>query len=134
VQVIHFTRAAADPYRSPGLPPGFFVPLADGGGDTHVACLHLDPGAAIDAPVTHGCALLVVHGEIYLTLKSTGANIRLQSGMGAVLERGEGYSLLAAQIAIAVIVEAQTLKAHERGISTPQRIAGATWPDAITAP
>jgi hypothetical protein len=48
--------------------------------------------------------------------------------MGAVFEQNEPYTLKADTDAILLLVESQELTAHARGISTPQRIEGATWP------
>jgi hypothetical protein len=39
-----------------------FLPLADGTGDTHISCLHLEQGAR-----SHAATLLVVHGRITIT-------------------------------------------------------------------
>lgn len=43
-------------------------------------------------------------------------------------EKDEAYSLNSEEGAILLIVESQEFTAHARAISTPQRIAGATWP------
>ena len=48
--------------------------------------------------------------------------------MGAVFDRHEPYTLEADTPAILLIIEAAEWKSHPPGISTPQRIAGATWP------
>jgi hypothetical protein len=53
--------------------------------------------------------------------------------MGAVFADHEPYTIESATGAI-VIVEATDLKPHARGISTPERIAGQTWPsDSVIA-
>jgi hypothetical protein len=54
-------------------------------------------------------------------------NTDIHAGMGIVADREEAYSFKSDSGAILVILEAEQLQAHERGISTPQRIAGATW-------
>jgi hypothetical protein len=51
--------------------------------------------------------------------------------MGFVVDKKEPYSLRSDTGAIVLIVEATTLTAHARGISTPQRIAGQTWPSDV---
>ncbi len=52
--------------------------------------------------------------------------------MGAVVDRHEPYSIESETIAIVLIVEADELAPHARGISTPKRIARQTWPtDAV---
>jgi hypothetical protein len=54
-------------------------------------------------------------------------------GMGCVFKQAEPYSLLSEHGAIILIVEAEELVPHPRGISTPERIAGAGWPsDAVS--
>jgi len=128
MDVIHFTHGATDPLHQLRTTGAHFVPLADGTGDTHVSCLHLEKGGRITAPsITHAATLLVVHGRITITTQ-LGARIRFSGGMGAVFDRHEPYTLEADTTAILLIVEADELKAHPRGISTPLRIAGATWP------
>jgi hypothetical protein len=63
MDVIHFTRGAADPLSEFNATGARFLPLADGTGDTHVSCLHMEEGASIPAPsITHAATLLVVHG------------------------------------------------------------------------
>lgn len=166
MQVIHFTRAAADPLDSSGARrnrtasharphvgalrllgmqifrthaatdplKGFdatgahFLPLADGEGDTHLSCLHLEIGGRIESPsLSHAAALLVVHGSV--TIESDiGARIKFSGGMGAVFTPNEPYTLKSDTGAIVLIVESAELTAHARAISTPQRIEGATWP------
>ena len=42
---------------------GRFLRLADGEGDTHISCLHLEMGAKIESSsITRAAALLIVHG------------------------------------------------------------------------
>jgi hypothetical protein len=58
------THAATDPLNSLGASSASFLPLADGQGDTHISCLHLEMNGKIEAPsITHAATLLVVHGE-----------------------------------------------------------------------
>jgi redox-sensitive bicupin YhaK (pirin superfamily) len=130
MKVIHFTRGAADPLESSGAEGAHFLPLADGSGDTHVSCVHLDPGATISAPsLTHAATLLVVHGRITITSEHAGPrNTKIHAGMGIVVAPEEPYSFKSDSGAIVLIVEAEQLSAHKRGISNPERIAGATWP------
>jgi redox-sensitive bicupin YhaK (pirin superfamily) len=127
--IIHFTEAATDPLKSFNAVRATFLPLADGGGDVHISCLHLDSGASIQNPsLTHAAALLVVHGQVTIEPTDTRARINLLAGMGAVFNPNEPYTLTSNTGAILLIVECQQLTAHERALSTPQRIAGATWP------
>jgi hypothetical protein len=54
--------------------------------------------------------------------------------MGCVFKQAEPCSLFSEHGAIILIVEAQDLIPHPRGISTPERIAGAGWPsDSVIA-
>jgi hypothetical protein len=128
MDVIHFTKGATDPLESFGASGACFLPLADGQGDTHLSCLHLKKGGKIAAPsITHAAALLVVHGLV--TIESEiGARINFSGGMGAMFGPNEPYTLKSETGAILILVECQELTAHARAISTPQRIAGATWP------
>jgi redox-sensitive bicupin YhaK (pirin superfamily) len=134
LQIIHFTQGACDALRTHDAKGVHFLPLADGQGDTHVACAHLDPGAEIQAPsLTHAAALLVVHGRITIVSeRGSTRNINISAGMGAVVEPQEPYTFKSDSGAILLIVEAEQLSAHERGISSPERIAGQSWPsDAV---
>jgi hypothetical protein len=61
MRVIHFTKHAADPLEFSGASGASFLPLADGEGDTHLSCLHLEMGGKIKAPsIIHAAALLAV--------------------------------------------------------------------------
>jgi hypothetical protein len=54
--------------------------------------------------------------------------------MGCVFKQAEPYSLFSQHGAIILIVEAQDLIPHPRGISTPEHIAGPGWPsDSVIA-
>jgi hypothetical protein len=129
MDVIHFTRGATDPLDAFDSTGVHFLPLADGQGDTHVSCAHLDPGATINAPsLTHATALLVVHGRIKITKLTDTINIHIHAGMGAVFAKEEPYTLRSDTGAILVLVESDELTPHPRGISSPERIAGQTWP------
>jgi redox-sensitive bicupin YhaK (pirin superfamily) len=128
MDVIHFTYPATDPVTSFAASGASFLPLADGGGQTHISCLHLSMGGRIEAPsITHAAALLVVHGRVTIET-NIGARINFSGGMGAVFSPNEPYKLKSDTGAIVLIVESQELTAHTRAISTPQRIEGATWP------
>jgi mannose-6-phosphate isomerase-like protein (cupin superfamily) len=130
------TLGATDPLKGFGAMGASFLPLADGQGDTHVSCAHLEAGATINAPsLTHAAALLVVHGRMTITSEhGEPRNTDIHSGMGIVVARGEPYSFKSDSGAILLIVESQELTAHARAISTPQRIEGATWPsDSVIA-
>jgi redox-sensitive bicupin YhaK (pirin superfamily) len=129
MRVIHFTHPAADPLKGFDASGASFLPLADGLGDTHISCLHLEMGGKIEAPsITHAAALLIVHGRVTIEPADTGARINFSGGMGAVFSPNEPYTLKSETGAILLLVESQELIAHARAISTPQRIAGATWP------
>jgi hypothetical protein len=135
MDVIHFTHGATDPLESPGARGAHFLPLADGEGDAHIGCVHLDPGARVESPsLAHAAALLVVYGRITVTADASGKIAWLSGGMGCVLKREEAYSLKTETGAIVLVVEADTLAAHPRGISTPERINGQTWPSDALIP
>jgi hypothetical protein len=87
MRVIHFTQGATDPLRQFRATGAHFVPLADGSGDTHVSCLHLEKGGRITAPsITHAAALLIVHGRITIT-SHLDARIQFSGGTGARTSR-----------------------------------------------
>jgi len=129
MDVIHFTRGATDPlyaYDSQGVN---FIPLADGAGDTHIGCVHVKPGGIVEAPsLTHAAAILVVHGRVQITHPRPFISAQVHAGMGCVFDANEPYTLRSDTGAIFLIVEADRWQAHERGISSLERIAGATWP------
>jgi len=50
MRIIHFTLGATDPLKSFDAKGVHYVPLADGRGDTHLSCVHLEEGATINAP------------------------------------------------------------------------------------
>jgi hypothetical protein len=129
MNIIHFTEAAADALNSFGSSSAFFLPLADGQGDTHISCLHLEMNGKIEAPsITHAVALLVVHGRVSIEPDDTHAKINIHAGMGAVFSPNEPYALESGTGAILLLVESQELIPHTRALSSPQRIEGATWP------
>jgi hypothetical protein len=50
MNVIHFTHGATDRLTTFGSKDVYFVPLADGIGQSHVGCAHLDQDATIESP------------------------------------------------------------------------------------
>jgi hypothetical protein len=129
MDVIHFTHGATDPLTAFDAHGVRFLPLVDGTSECHVSCAQLDPGAKIPAPsLTHAAALLVVHGKVTVWAD---CRIELFGGMGGVLAKGEAYSLETDIGAIILLVESDELTAHRRGISSPDRIAGQTWPSDL---
>jgi hypothetical protein len=136
MNIIHFTHGATDPLKGFDAEGAHYVPLADGHGDTHLSCVHLESGATINAPsLTHAAALLVVHGRITITSgRGNPRNVNIYAGMGAVFEPQEPYTFKSDPGAILLIVEVEQLLPHERGISNPERIAGQTWPSDVVTP
>ena len=60
--VIQLTHGATDALTGFSATGASFLPLADGHGDTHISCLHLEMGGKIEAPsISHAAALLLVH-------------------------------------------------------------------------
>jgi hypothetical protein len=128
VQVIHFTERATDPLLESRALGSRFVPLADGSGDTHVACLHLAAGGRIPKlPLTQARALLLVQGEVVL-VSGTTMRMDLSAGVGVVLNAGDECALESRDGAILILVQGQHLEAHECAISTPRRIMGQRCP------
>jgi hypothetical protein len=136
VNIIHFTYGATDPLKDFDAEGAHYVPLADGHGNTHLSCVHLNPGATINAPsLTHAAALLAVHGRITIVSeRGNTRNINISAGMGAVFEPQEPYTFKSDPGAILIVVEAEQLLPNQRGISNPERIAGQTWPSANAQP
>ena len=50
MRVIHFTHNAADPLQGFAASRASFLHLADGQGDTHISCLHLEMDAKLKHP------------------------------------------------------------------------------------
>ena len=73
-------------------------------------------------------ALLVVHGDFTFIGQQSACRIPCLSGMGCLVLAGERYTLESDSGAIILIVEADILEAHGRGIARPERIAGQHWP------
>jgi redox-sensitive bicupin YhaK (pirin superfamily) len=135
MDVIHFTSGATDPLQAFDAFGASFLPLAEGEGNSHISCLHLEIGGKIETPsITHAAALLVVHGRITVETPTPLIRIDIHAGMGAILDKDEAYSLKSEEGAIVLVIESDHLQPSERAISTPQRIAGATWPaDSVNA-
>jgi len=135
MDVIHFTSAATDPLKGFGSSGASFLPLAQGQGNSHISCLHLERDGKIQAPsISHSAALFCIHGCLSVKTPFPETQINLHTGMGAVFSPNEPYTLKSETGAILLIVESQELTAHARGISTPQKVAGATWPsDSMSA-
>jgi hypothetical protein len=67
--------------------------LADGEGDTHINCLHLEMGGNVESPsLSHAAALLIVHGRVTIE-QAPGPRIKFSGGMGATFQRNESYPL-----------------------------------------
>lgn len=131
MHVIHFTEGATDPLQAFGSQGVRFVPLADGCGDAHVSCLHMTPGATISAPPdTDDCLLLFLHGTAVFRADH-GPMLELQAGVRLVLRAAEHYTLETQSGAVVLTIECDELAAHQRGISTPERIMGQRWPGEL---
>lgn len=127
--VIDFTDGATEPLQAFRSRRARFVPLANGAGENHLSCLHLQPGASVDdSPTTHAAALLVVHGEFTFKGPKPSCRIHYLLDMGCLVQAGEHYALESQDGAIILIVEADVLNAHTQGISSPERIASRPWP------
>ena len=70
----------------------------------------------------------MVHGRIIVTPFATGAKIGVSGGVGCVFDKNEPYALESEIGAIVLVVKSDSVSAHPRGISSPERIAGQTWP------
>src|ERR1700678_2372435 len=117
MKVIHFTHRATDPLTAFGSSGAAFLPLADGQGDTHLSCLHLEMDGKVESPsLSHAAALLIAHGRVTIE-QSPGPRIHFSGGKGALFEQNEPYTLKSETGAIILIVEAQQLTAHTRRLN-----------------
>jgi hypothetical protein len=92
MKIIHFTHGVTDPLTSFGAIGANFLLLADGQGDVHISCLHLESKSSVAAPsITHAAAVLVFHGEVII--ESDGVRIDFSAGMGAIFDPNEPYTL-----------------------------------------
>jgi hypothetical protein len=132
VSIIYFVEGATDPIDEFDAKGVRYVPVASGPEDcdTKVSCFHLAPGAQMaEIPCFQDSALLVVHGRLTASADYWGgAGIEIYTGMGVVLDAGEGVRVKSDEGAIVMVFEAPRLIATSRGISTPQRIMGQSWP------
>lgn len=128
MRVIHFTAGATDSLLASNSRGAQFVPLADGVGDAHIACLHLAAAGRIPSlPMSQACVLLIVQGELVFEWETT-MRLELAAGVGVVVNAGEECALASRDGAIVIFVQANDLEAHDCGVSTPQRIMGQRWP------
>jgi hypothetical protein len=127
MQVIHFTHGATEPLQDFGVIGAHFLRLADGERNSHIGCLHLETDAKVFIILTGPRRSLTLRPRPHYR-DNHAARINIHAGMGAVFEKKEPYSLTSDPGAILLIVESDDLETHERAISTPQRIAGQSWP------
>lgn len=129
MQVIHFTRGAADLLDGFRAREAALVNLANADGASQISCLHLAPGAQVlEPPATHDCALLLVHGRMTVTAHDTGVRLALEAGVGITVGTGERYTLESETGAIVIAIDAPRINPTAAGISTPQRTGGQRWP------
>jgi hypothetical protein len=82
-----------------------------------VSCLHLERQAEIPSPsLTHGAALLVVHGRITVTTEFSKIPIDLHAGMGAALNPNEPYSLISEPRMAQIPIHLDRQRRFARGI------------------
>jgi hypothetical protein len=126
---IHFTYLAADPLAGFGAIGARFLLLMEGQGNSDISCLNLDSNSKVASlSLAHAAALICVHGRIIVTTRRPQTRIDIHAGMGCAFDAGERFAIESTAGAIVLVVESDCLSAQERGISTPARIAGATWP------
>jgi len=88
MNVIHFTKRAADPLTSFSSAGASFLPLADGNGNSHISCLHLERNAKVSSPsLTHAAALLVVDGRLTVETPTPQLRIDLHAGSGCIAKK-----------------------------------------------
>lgn len=117
MQVVHFTRARCTLYMRGSIGRAF-RPAHTRSGDCHLGCLLLGAGE---------CVLLTVTGSITF-IADCGLRLDARSGTGVVLNANEYFALEGGAGGIMMLIRCPHLKAHDNGISTPQRIMGQQWP------
>ena len=129
MQFIHFTEGAGDPLWGSGSRNVWFVPLAQSDEGTHVSCLHLAKGAMLNSlSLPSESAVLVIQGRA--SIFTDHSRLDCSGGVGAMLKAHERLRIESEEGAIVRLIECRGLEATDIAISTPQRIAGQTWPGA----
>lgn len=92
MRTLRFNRDLAQPITLFDSTGAFSVPLADGSGEAHVYCVHMDAGGCIgEHPAGFSQLFLVVQGSGWAA-GADGVRVPLPSGHGALIERGERHS------------------------------------------
>ncbi len=128
MDILHFTPGSLDPDNVRRRGTVAHLPLASGDGDFELSCLYLSPGGQIAvAPAQHAQLLLVVNGRTEARFPN-GLLLKPSSGVGVLLQEGEGCQLTSATGAVVLTIEADQLTADPCGISSPDRVMGQLWP------
>ena len=92
MRIVEFLRETAQPITLFDSSGAFSVRLADGSGQAHVYCVHVEPGGCIGAHnAGFGQLFLVVAGAGWAA-GADGVRVALRAGQGAFFERGELHS------------------------------------------
>lgn len=105
MQLLSFGPERATPISEYRSQQASAVALANGHGEAHVYCLHLDPGGEIGAHEAGFAQLfLVVEGSGWVS-GSDGKRHRLGQGQGALIARGEVHGKGTASGMTAIMVQ-----------------------------
>ena len=113
MRIIEFSREHAQPIELFNSVAASSVTLADGEGETHVYCLHFEPGGEIGVhPTGLPQLFLVIDGEGW-ACGGDGERVRLCAGQGAVFERGEQHAKGSESGMTALMVQIEKLGADD---------------------
>ncbi len=130
MRILHFSPAAALDPKSAGTSASIaHLPLANGHGDVELSCLYVAPGGQIAVPASRRDQLLLIvngRGNAYGYLPP--GLLQLSGGMGLLIPAGESCRLSSQTGAILLVLEVEHLTPDPCGLSHPNRLRGALWP------
>jgi hypothetical protein len=129
MRIVHFTPAATAAFGTAGRTPTVaHLPLASGHGEIELSCLYLAPGGTIAVPASRrDQLLLMVNGRANAGCIHQ-AMLLLSAGMGLLLPAGEFCTLSSRDGSILLVLDADQLVADPCGLSHPELLRGALWP------
>jgi quercetin dioxygenase-like cupin family protein len=92
MRTVRFTRDQAQAITRFDSRGAFSVALANGAGEAHVYCVHLEPGGCIGEHVAGYCQLFLVVQGSGGAAGADGVRVALSAGDGVLIERGERHS------------------------------------------
>src|SRR5690348_3279516 len=130
MRILHFTPAAALGPDSAGRSASIaHLPLASGHGELELCCLYVAPGGQVAVPANRRDQLLLMvngRGNSYGYLPR--GLLQLSGGMGLLIPAGESCRLSSQTGTILLVLEVEHLSPDPCGLSHPDRLQGAQWP------